>query len=138
MVVLVTGILYLGIAIWFWRYHLMPGDSSSRLANAYYTIFSRDPHLAAIGFVWNPLPSLLLIPFLPLTLVFPALTQESLLAVLASAALMTATVGLFHSVIQKIVANRALQIALTAAFALHPMTLLYAGNGMSEACFSSP
>ncbi|MBB2941361.1 hypothetical protein FB565_001065 [Actinoplanes lutulentus] len=135
VVVLVTGILYLGIAIWFWRYHLMPGDSSSRLANAYYTIFSRDPHLAAIGFVWNPLPSLLLIPFLPLTLVFPALTQESLLAVLASAALMTATVGLFHSVIQKIVANRALQIALTAAFALHPMTLLYAGNGMSEACF---
>ncbi|MEU4563373.1 hypothetical protein AB0F72_33755 [Actinoplanes sp. NPDC023936] len=134
-VVLITGVLYLAVAIWFWRNHVIPGDSVSRLANAYYTIFSRDPHLAAIGFVWNPLPSLLLIPFLPFTMLFPALTEESLLAVLASAALMTATVGLMHDVLARVVASRAVRLTLTAAFALHPMTVLYAGNGMSEACF---
>jgi LysM repeat protein len=41
-------------------------DGLSRTANAWYTIFSRDPHLSAIGFVWPVLPSLVQIPLLPL------------------------------------------------------------------------
>ncbi len=107
----------------------------SRVANGYYVLYSRDPHLAAIGFVWNPLPSLILMPFLPLAHLFPALTQQGLLAVLMSAALMTATVGVAHDVLLRTGLRRAPRLALTAALALHPMTLLYAGNGMSEACF---
>src|SRR5690349_4617983 len=39
-------------------------DSLSRTANAFYVLFSRDPHLAAVGFVWNPLPSLIQLPLL--------------------------------------------------------------------------
>jgi hypothetical protein len=27
-------------------------DALSRTANAYYVLYSRDPHLAAIGFIW--------------------------------------------------------------------------------------
>jgi hypothetical protein len=134
-VALVCGIAYLAVAAWFWHYHLMPGDASSRLANAYYTIYSRDPHLAAIGFVWNPLPSLLLLPFLPLKLLVPGLTQSSGLAVLASAVLMTGVVVLVRDVLADMGLNRTLRLLLTTAFALHPMTVLYAGNGMSEACF---
>src|ERR1041385_9278526 len=38
--------------------HAYHGDAYSRVANAYYVLYSRDPHLAAIGFVWMPLPSL--------------------------------------------------------------------------------
>ena len=38
------------------------GDAWSRITNAYYVLYSRDPHLAAIGFIWNPLPSLMAIP----------------------------------------------------------------------------
>ena len=30
------------------------GDAVSRMANGFYVLYSRDPHLAAIGFVWNP------------------------------------------------------------------------------------
>ncbi len=37
-------------------------DASSRVGNAGYTIMSRFPHLGAIGFVWNPLPSFAQIP----------------------------------------------------------------------------
>ena len=40
------------------RYNLFDPDATSRVANADYVISSRDPHLSAIGFVWNPLPSL--------------------------------------------------------------------------------
>ncbi|HEX7225338.1 MAG TPA: hypothetical protein VF367_07150, partial [Candidatus Limnocylindria bacterium] len=35
-------------------HHGLPGDAWSRVGNAYYVLFSRDPHLAAMGFVWNP------------------------------------------------------------------------------------
>lgn len=134
-VLLVCAALYLGAAIWFWWNQLLPGDAMSRVANGYYVLYSRDPHLAAIGFVWNPLPSLILMPFLPLAHVFPVLTQQGLLAALMSAALMTATIGVAHDVLLRTGLRRASRLALTATLALHPMTLLYAGNGMSEACF---
>ncbi|GLY07392.1 MULTISPECIES: hypothetical protein [Actinoplanes] len=135
IVLLTCGLAYLVMALWFWRHDLVPGDSASRAANAYYTIFSRDPHLAAIGFVWNPLPSLILLPFLPLGLLVPALTQEGLLVVLVSAALMTATVAVVHDVLRRSGVPVTPRLVLTAAFALHPMIVVYAGNGMSEACF---
>ncbi len=37
----------------------MHTDALSRVANAFYVLYSRDPHLGAIGFIWNPLPSLM-------------------------------------------------------------------------------
>ena len=135
LVVLACALAYLGMALWFWSTDLLPGDAMSRIANGYYVLFSRDPHLAAIGFVWNPLPSLMLLPFLPLGLVFPPLTQEGLLAALASATLMTATVAVAYDVLRRTGLARVPRLMLTAALAAHPMTLLYAGNGMSEACF---
>src|SRR5690349_15003216 len=53
-------LLYLGAAtLLVFGAHVVAADALSRVANAYYTVASRDPHLAAIGFVWNPLPSLL-------------------------------------------------------------------------------
>ncbi len=45
-------------------YYIGNGDAISRTANASYVVFSRKPHLAAIGFVWPPLPSFLQIPLL--------------------------------------------------------------------------
>jgi hypothetical protein len=129
------AVVYLAMAVWFWHSDLVPGDSASRAANAWYTLFSRDPHLAAIGFVWNPLPSLILLPFLPLALIFPALTQQGLLVVLVSAALMTATVAVLHDVLRRSDVPRTARLVLTGAFALHPMIVIYSGNGMSEACF---
>ncbi|MFI5269712.1 MAG: hypothetical protein ACHQ7M_20230, partial [Chloroflexota bacterium] len=40
-------------------------DALARTANASYIVFSRDPHLAAVGFVWPVLPSFAQIPLLP-------------------------------------------------------------------------
>jgi hypothetical protein len=134
-VLTVSLIAYLAMAWWFWHNDLVPGDSMSRVANAYYTVFSRDPHLAAIGFVWNPLPSLILLPFLPLSLVLPALTQQGLLVVLVSATLMALTVAVLHDILRLSGVPRIPRLVLTGAFALHPMIIIYSGNGMSEACF---
>lgn len=111
------------------------GDAWSRVGNAYYVLFSRDPHLAAIGFVWNPLPSLLLMPLLLLHGVVPALVQLGLAANLVSAVAMAATVAQMNGVLTDLVLPRRLRVTLVVLFAVHPMTLLYAANGMSEALF---
>src|SRR5271156_3070936 len=34
------------------RSHVYPPDAVSRMANGFYVLYSRHPHLAAIGFVW--------------------------------------------------------------------------------------
>ena len=41
-------------------------DALARTANASYILFSRDPHVAAVGFVWPVLPSVAQLPLLPL------------------------------------------------------------------------
>ena len=55
----VNAPLLLSLVLWRWLL-LLPGagqafqgDAYSRVGNAYYVLFSRDPHLAAIGFVWG-------------------------------------------------------------------------------------
>ncbi|WP_432993166.1 phospholipid carrier-dependent glycosyltransferase [Dactylosporangium sp. CA-233914] len=126
---------YLAIAWWFWHSRLIPGDSTSRVANAYYILFSRDPHLAAVGFVWNPLPSLVLLPVLPMKSLLPALTRDGLLAALSSALFMAGTVAAGNDILRRLRVSRLPRIVLTVLFASHPMMLVYSGNGMSEACF---
>src|SRR3954469_15365368 len=62
-----SAAVYLTAAVYFVLIrHSIFGDALSRVANAQYVLSSRDPHLASIGFVWNPLPSLVLVPFVPL------------------------------------------------------------------------
>src|SRR4051812_6055128 len=69
--------LYLAVGAWLVLVrHLIVGDAAARVGQAWYVIASRDPHLAAVGFVWNPLPSILEIPLVALRGLWPALTQE--------------------------------------------------------------
>lgn len=135
LVFAVAAVCYLAAAWWFWRNRLIPGDASSRVANAYYIFFSRDAHLGAVGFVWNPLPSLILLPALPLKALVPALTRDALLAPLASALFMAGTTAIGNDVLRRLRVTRIPRLALTVLLAAHPMMLVYAGNGMSEAFF---
>lgn len=135
VVFILAAACYLVIAWWFWRDRLIPGDASSRVANAYYILFSRDPHLGAVGFVWNPLPSLILLPALPLKALVPTLTRDALLAPLASALFMAGTTAIGNDILRRLRVTRIPRLALTVLLAAHPMMLIYAGDGMSEAFF---
>jgi hypothetical protein len=115
--------------------HSIIGDAWSRLGNAYYVLFSRDPHLAAIGFVWNPLPSLVMLPLLPFKAIWPALVAQGFAANLMSAAFMAGAVVQVLGILRDLGLSRPARFALTAGFALHPMIVLYGANGMSEAPF---
>ena len=108
-------------------------DGVSRVANGYFVLFSRDPHLPAVGFVWNPLPSLLLLPVLPLKAAFPILVRDGFAGNLESAVFMAGSVALLAGCLAKMKVRRGPRLVLTVLFALHPMIVTYAGSGESEA-----
>lgn len=115
------------------HYDLINGDALSRVANAYYVVYSRDPHVAAVGFIWNPLPSLVEIPLLPLRAIWPAITQRGVAGVFMSALFMAGAVAEVHGILRDRELPRSIVLIFTALFAVQPMILLYGANGMSEA-----
>jgi hypothetical protein len=128
--------LYLVVAV---RLTLASGfivvDAWSRVGNAAYVIASRDPHLAAIGFVWNPLPSLVMLPLVAVRGLWPPLTTQGFAANIVSALFMAGAVVVVADIGRDLRLDRPLRLAFVALFALHPMIVLYGANGMSEAPF---
>ncbi|OUC77812.1 glycosyltransferase family 39 protein [Gordonia lacunae] len=115
-------------------------DASSRVGNAGFTIWSRDPHLGAIGFVWNPLPSLVEIPLVELSAhwplnLWPELRRVGFAGAVMSALFMAGAGWQVRRIALDYGAGRVLRWVAVAAFALNPMIVLYAGMGMSEAPF---
>jgi hypothetical protein len=109
------------------------GDAYSRVANAYYVLFSRDPHLAAMGFVWMPLPSLFELVLLPAKAVFPGLVDQGFAAVIMSATFMALAVATLDRILVDLRLGLVARLALVGAFALNPMILYYGSIGTSEA-----
>jgi len=115
------------------RYNLFDLDGVSRVANAGYVTESRDPHLSAIGFVWNPLPSLVEIPILLLDRWWPALRTHGLAGVIQSALFMAAAALMMRGIALDRKVSLGWRRIAVAAFALQPMIVVYGASGMSEA-----
>lgn len=131
-----TSVLYLSVAAYLVLHRgSIVGDAESRVAQAWYVVASRDPHLGAIGFIWNPLPSIAAIPLVLMRGVWPALTQHAFAGSIVSALCMGGAVVQFRAALREMDASRTVVLALTAFFALNPMTLYYGANGMSEAMY---
>lgn len=117
------------------RYDLLDGDAASRVANAGYVLMSRDPHLSAMGFVWNPLPSLVEIPILLFERWWPELRTRGLAGVIQSALFMAGAALMVRGIaLDRGIAAGWRRVAV-AAFALQPMIIVYGASGMSEAAF---
>jgi hypothetical protein len=131
-----SAALYLALAVvMVLQLHLLVGDAWSRVGNAYYMLFSRDPHLAAIGFVWNPLPSLLVAPLLLFAPLWPPLVQQGFAANLISAFAMAGAVYQLRGVLADWGLGRVVRLLVVILFALHPMIVHYGANGDTEALF---
>jgi hypothetical protein len=112
-----------------------PDDAISRLNDASNVVFSNDPHLAAVGFVWNPLPSLVEIPLLLLKGVWPALLARGLDAGIMSSLFMAGAVVGVRGILADRGAGPVARVGVAVLFGAVPMIVLYGGNGMSEAFF---
>ncbi|WP_282777915.1 glycosyltransferase family 39 protein [Nocardia sp. CC201C] len=111
------------------------GDALSRVSAAQAALFSRDPHLSAIGFVFTPLTALAQLPAVALSPLLPGLTTWGLSGVLMTALFMGGAVTTVHGIGTDRGAPAWLTLAVTVLFALNPMIVFYGGNGMSEALF---
>ncbi|MGE2716872.1 hypothetical protein ACQI4L_22680 [Mycolicibacterium litorale] len=115
------------------RYNIFEPDAPNRVANAGFALQSRDPHLSAIGFVWNPLPSMVEIPLVWLSQWWPALKHAGLAGVVQSALFMAGAAVVVRRIAIDRGVGRGWQWIAVAAFALHPMIVLYGASGLSEA-----
>jgi hypothetical protein len=134
LVPLLAYVVYLGAGAYLaFALHAYHGDAYSRVSNASYVLFSRDPHLAAMGFVWMPLPSAFELVLLPARSLFPALTEQGFAAVIMSATFMALAVATLDRILVDFGIRGFVRAGLVAAFALHPMILYYGAIGTSEA-----
>ncbi len=111
--------------------HYIESDAFSRVANAFYVLYSRTPHLAAIGFVWNPLPSLLELLLIPLKVLWPPLVTSGLASAVVSAAFGGLAVYLLLCILWDLGLPLAFRAAAGLLFAANPLILLYGANGMT-------
>ncbi|MDY6811589.1 MAG: glycosyltransferase family 39 protein, partial [Actinomycetota bacterium] len=129
-----VGLLYLVIGVWLaadvrWYF----GDSLSRVQSAQSVLFSRDPHLSAIGFIFTPLTAIVQLPLTALTPIFPAMTTAAISAAVMSSMFMAGSVVQVAGIARDRGVAPWISITVIACYALNPMIVLYAANGMSEA-----
>lgn len=122
--------LYLSLGVGY-----LQGDALSRVADARAALLSRDPHLAAIGFIFTPVTALAQLPLVGLSEWYPALTRWGLTAVVVSALGMAGAVTQIHALARDRGCPPWFVWGLTLVFGLHPMIVYYGANGMSEALF---
>ncbi len=119
--------LYINLAL-----NYTKSDAFSRVANAFYVLYSRTPHLAAIGFVWNPLPSLLELLLVPLKALWPPLVTSGVAAVVWSAVFGGLAVYLLVEILAEFHLSPAFRASAGILFALNPLIIFYGANGMTE------
>ena len=127
---------YIAVAAYFvFHLHYMINDAVTRVDNAFDVLYSRDPHLAAIGFFWPPLPSFLELPILAFKGLWPPLAAQGFAGSIEAAAFSAGTVVLFNSGLKWAGVVRGMRWILCFVWMVNPMIVIFATQGMSEAPF---
>ncbi len=133
---LVTFVLYAMVGYWLQVGNgYILGDALSRVMAAQSVLFSRDPHLAAIGFIFTPLTAMVQIPFVGLSPIWPDIAARAFSGTLMSAMFMAGAVVQIMGMGLDRGLPRSYTLTIAAIFALNPMIIFYGSNGMSEAPF---
>src|SRR5690606_20526499 len=98
-------------------------------------LYSQDPHLGAIGFIWTPFPSLVEMIFLLVYPIYPPIASSGLAAILMSSmftgltAVLLIRAGDYHGI------SRWISGGVCALFIFNPFMFLFGMNGLSDAPF---
>jgi len=132
----VMAVCYIAVGLWLSHGKgVILGDALSRVADARFVLFSRDPHLAAMGFVFTPLTTFVELPLVAVMEHWPSLLAHDVPGIVVSAIAMSlAVLQIAGTLRDRRVGSRWI-VAVCAMVALHPMIVFYAANGMSEALF---
>jgi hypothetical protein len=136
LVFVTSMLLYLGVGWWLQvKQGFILGDALSRVQSAESVLYSRDPHLAAIGFIFTPLTALLELPAIVAAPLWPVLTARAFAGTIMSSLFMAGAVLQIFSMGTDRGLPRAYTLIVTVLVALNPMIVFYGSNGMSEAPF---
>ena len=116
------------------HYGSIAGDALSRVADARFVLQSRDPHLAAMGFVFTPLATMQL-PLVAVMGAWPTLLAHAVPAIVVSALCMAGSVLQVAGMLRDRGASLGWTYGVALIYCVHPMIILYGANGMSEAPF---
>lgn len=118
----------LGAYIDFYRGYL-PGDALSRLVSAWLVSHGTEIRLTSIGFIWPPIPNLLLIPWA----LIPGLFHNWLAVVIVSALSMALACIVLGYIADACGVSQWWRRLIILLFAINPLVIVFAINGMSEA-----
>ncbi|MCD8139350.1 MAG: glycosyltransferase family 39 protein [Planctomycetaceae bacterium] len=110
-------------------------DAMARTANAYYVLNILPRKLASIGFVWNPLPSILQLPVLLFNDLWRPLSTHALAGGIVTAVFAAINASLLFRYFRREGINAAFALLVTALYAFNPFIFFYGSNGMSETIF---
>jgi len=108
-------------------------DALSRSVDAHNVLFSRDPHLGAIGLVWPPIPTAMRIALLPLT---APLGLAEFTGPLTSVVAAAGCVVLLNRILVRCSLPGPTRAAWIAASMANPVVLYHMVNGTAEAAFT--
>lgn len=132
----VATVLYLAVGYWLQvRNGFILGDALSRVSAAQSVLFSREPHLAAIGFIFTPLTAMVQIPIILLSELWPPMATMAFSGTIMSSMFMAGAAVQILGMGTDRGLPRSYALTVTALFALNPMIVFYGSNGMSEAPF---
>ncbi len=136
--VLFASLATVYVAVGYWlqvRNGFILGDALSRTASAQSVLFSRQPHLAAIGFIFTPLTAMAQLPLVALSPWWSDLTSHAFAGSVISAVFMAGAAVQLMSMGTDRGSPRRSVLLVAVLFAVNPMIVFYGSNGMSEAPF---
>jgi len=108
--------------------HLVVGDAVARLAHGFFVFYGAPPKVVAIGFVWPPLMTMVFLPFAAIKPLATSLAALPLTSAFFAALLVVA----LERLLDRLGCRFWLRMGLVGLFAINPMILFYATNGMAE------
>lgn len=126
-------VAYLVVGLWLLAVgNYAINDALVRSSNARVILFSRDPHLAALGAVWMPLPVLVQVPVVAVLEPFGLAWASS---VIYSASFTVASLALLVALGRRMGLREPLVAVLVILYGFNPVVWLWAALGMTEANF---
>lgn len=114
---------------------ILLNDAFSRTANAFYVLYTKPIRLASVGFVWNPLPSILQLPFVELSKLWRPIASSEISAVIVTAASAAFGALILFKAFTRFNIQKKYSIIITLLYAFNPFIFFYGMNGMSEETF---
>ena len=135
-----TGAVFLlewALGIYLGYHRVLLGDAMSRTANAFYVFYSIPHKLVSMGLVWNPLPSVIQLPFVLLSKLWRPLVTKGISMAFASALFQAWAVYALYNCFHQMKCRESYSLLLIFLYVINPYVAFNGAHGMSEIMLAS-